>query len=130
MVFGVVFGLAGLGDPEDLGTVLVMAVTGAVFAAVGLSLATARAQVVPSGISYRSGLVRRAVPVQDVIGFGVGPGSGSGPERIAYVVERRDRRPVRLTGVQRWDTARARAEMTIEVSRAAALLGLPPADQR
>jgi hypothetical protein len=124
--FGGVFGSAGFVEPDDLGTLIVMALAGLGFAGVGLSLATAQARVGAGGIRYRNGLIRCDVPARDVVTFGVGPGSGAPPPRIAYVVERRGKRPMRLIGVQRWDSANARAEMNSEAAHASDLLGLSP----
>ncbi len=101
-----------------------MALADLFFAAVGLSSVSAQAHVSPSGIRYRNGLLRAKVPAREVIAFSVGTGSGAPPPRIAYVVQRRGRRPLRLIGVQRWDSGSALEEMAREASRASQLLGL------
>jgi hypothetical protein len=99
VAFGVIFGFSGLAEPDDRGTLVVMALAGAAFSGAGLALATSRARVSSTGIRYRNGLHQAHVPAQNVLAFNVGPGSGASPARIAYVVEPQGRAPLRLTGV-------------------------------
>ena len=122
--FGALFGAAGFVEPDDRLTLTVMALVGLGFVGVGIALATSRARVSAAEIRYRNGLIRSVVPARDVVTFSVGPGSGAPPPRTAYIVERRGKRPVRLIGVKRWDSANARAQMTTQAARVPDLLGL------
>ena len=128
-VFGIAFGASGFAVPDDRATLIVMMLAGAAFSAAGLALATSRAHVGASGIRYRNGLIGMRITRSEIINFALGPGSGAPPARVAYVVLRKGRRPVRLTGLQRWDSDRARAAMTTQATQVANVLGLPESAQ-
>jgi hypothetical protein len=123
-VFGIVFGASGLSQSDDTGTLLTMALAGLAFTAAGLTLATARARVNAVGIRYRNGLQRKSIPARDVAGITVGPGSGTPPPRLAFVVHRPQGRDVRLIGVQRWRSDSTSQEMVAAARDAEVILGI------
>lgn len=122
---GLAFGAAGFAAPDDTETLVTMVLGGLVFMAVGLTIATAAASVSPSEIRYRNGLQRRTFLSDNVTGVTVGPGSGTPPPRLAYVVHRAKGRPVRLIGVQRWRTDSTAEAMGATARAVESILGFP-----
>lgn len=121
-VGGVLFALAGLAEPDDLGTLIIMAIAGLVFAFLGSTGATASAKVSRQGITYRNGMIVRRIPSSDIESITVGAGSGAYYERIALIVNRHNGRPVRLTAVQRPATSRGRREFAQRAAEIAAIV--------
>ncbi|MGO4257804.1 hypothetical protein [Marmoricola sp. RAF53] len=123
-LFGLIFVLAGLSEPSDVGTLLVMCVGGIGFGYIGFSLATASATVTRAGIRYRNGVILRRIATEDVASVEVGPGSGVGYSRITLVIGRRAGKPVAMTPLQRADTEKGRRDLSDRAAQVVAILGL------
>jgi len=123
LLFGVLFGLFWLAG--DLSGGVTMGVAGAIFAAVGLSLVTARVVVGREGLRYRNGVRGTSIPAAEVSSVGVGAGSGAFYSRLAVVVRTSSGRIVRLTALQGAPTDATRARLEGQVALIRSELGVP-----
>lgn len=124
VIFGLLFGLAGIGG-DDVGATGLMLAFGLLAAAVGLSLATAAVHVDGDRVLYRHGWTRR-IRADEVVGVRVGRGSGAYYDRVALFVDRRRGRPVRLTALQQPDTVEGRERLSAHAAEIERGLGRGP----
>jgi hypothetical protein len=129
VVVGIVLALATLpaftgadGYPKDPVAASLMLMFGAILVGVCLSLVTARATADSTGFRYRYGLISRACTPSQFASLSVVPGSGSGYRRVCLVLTTHDGNPVRLTAIQRADTATGRADLATAAERMTAAL--------
>ena len=124
-VCGVVFGFSATAADGDLGGAVMMVLTGVLWVAMGLSVASARVTVTRGRLAYRYGLRSKVIPAADITAVDVGPGSGAVYPRLAVRVERRTGRAVRLLALQTPATARSRRLLADQVTAIRAALGTP-----
>lgn len=128
MAFGLLFAYAGFSAGDELGTVISMTAFGTFSAVFGVSLASARVVADSRGLRYRN-FVSRRVPKDQIEAVGIGPGSGAGYPRVAIIVQRRDRRPLRLTALQGADTAKTWWRLEDQVAALSEVLKVPRFDE-
>lgn len=129
MAFGLLFAYAGLSAGDEIGGVISMTAFGTFCAAFGVSLASARVVADSSGLRYRN-LISRRVPKDQIEAVGIGPGSGAGYPRVAIIIQRRDRRPLRLTALQGADTAKTWWRLEEHVAALSEVLEVPRFDEQ
>lgn len=126
--FGLLFAYAGFSAGNELGGVISMAAFGTFTAVFGVSLASARVVADSRGLRYRNFISRR-VPNDQIVAVGIGPGSGGGYPRVAIIVQRRDRRALRLTALQGADTGRTWWRLEDHVAALSEVLNVPRFDE-
>jgi hypothetical protein len=123
---GVAFAFSATAADGDVAGAILMVVTAALYAGLGVSMATARVTVTPDGLVYRYGLRIRTIPATDIASIDIGPGSGVGYPRLTLRVERRTGRAVRLIALQRPATARSRSLLADRLTAIRTALGATP----
>lgn len=122
IVFGVLFGLIGIGT-GDIGGLITVAAAGLVFALCGVSLVISSVTCDSQGIKVRS-LYSTYVPAAEVTAVEVaGTNFGYG-NRVRVDIRRRHGRTLKSSALMRYDTAKNRAQAEADADAIRKTLGL------
>lgn len=129
VLVAILFGLVGVvqdgSGPYNWAAGALVEILSALSLGFGIFISTASATVTSSHIRYRYGFVRRVIPSREVESVAVGPGSGAYYSRICLHIGQRGRaRPLRLTALQRPDTAKGRAALEVIAAKVRATVGI------